>query len=77
MKVRTFLAFAYSRKTMERVFDPVLADMQEEWQRAMVTGAEWKASWVRVRGHYTLAKTAGLQSVVALAKQAAGLWKAL
>lgn len=76
LRLRRILEFLVSRKTMERVFEPALADMQSEWLDAIVADRPWKARWVRVRGYYAIAKAAGLQSVVGLVKQAVRLWKA-
>ena len=75
-RLRGILGFVYSKKTMLQVFDPILADMQAEWQEALVAHVIWKARWVRVRGYYSLAKAASLYSLVGLLKQAVGLWKA-
>ena len=42
----------YPPKTAERVFDQTIADMQLEWQEAMINDQKWLARWVRVRGAY-------------------------
>jgi hypothetical protein len=76
VRLRAILEFVYSRKTMSRVFDPALADMQAEWGEAMVADARWKARWVRIRGYYSVARAASLNSLVGIVKQAIGLWKA-
>lgn len=75
-RLRGVLAFVYSRKTMARVFEPTLADMQTEWQDAMVANRIWKARWVRVRGYASLANAAGAHSLVGLVKQVVSFWKA-
>ncbi len=69
--------FFYSRKTVERVFEPLLADMREEYQIALAEKRVWKARWVRISYYWAFAKAIGLQSLVSTAKQIFSLWKLL
>lgn len=41
--------FLFSKKTYERVFLPVVADMQKEYLEALSEGDEWRASFIRLR----------------------------
>lgn len=75
VRLRGVLDFIYSRRTMERVFEPALADMQAEWLDAVVAGRQWKARWVRFRGYASLGNAIGLHSAMRLLKQAVKLWR--
>ena len=56
----------YSKKTAEKVFDQIIADMQVEWQEAMVNNKEWLARWVQVRGVLTICITVCVHAVATL-----------
>jgi hypothetical protein len=71
---RGLLRFLCSRKTMERVFEPVLADMQMEWSEATFNREFWRAHWVITRGHFQLLEHIGAQSIVSLFTT---VWKAI
>ena len=64
--LRDMLHFIYPPKTAERVFDQIIADMQLEWQEAMVKDQPWLARWVRVRGVLTVFLTAAVHVVATL-----------
>lgn len=64
--LRDMLHFIYPPKTAERVFDPILADMQLEWQEAMLHEKTWLARWVRIRGVVTIFLTAAVYAVATL-----------
>ena len=64
--LRDLLHFIYPPKTAERVFDQIIADMQLEWQAAMVKDQPWLARWVRVRGVLTVFLTAAVHVVATL-----------
>ena len=64
--LRGMLHFIYPPKTVERVFDQIIADMQLEWQEAMIHEKKWLARWVRVRGVLTVLLTAVVHVVATL-----------
>jgi len=61
---RSVIDFFYSPKTVARVFDPILADMQAEWVEAIARGRHYKASWIRLRGYWEIARAAGFHSLL-------------
>jgi hypothetical protein len=61
---RKVIEFFYSRKTVERVFLPVLADMQTEWVEAEAEKQRWRARWIRLRGYWHLLQHLGLHSII-------------
>ena len=64
--LRDILHFIYPPKIAERVFDQIIADMQLEWQEAMIHEKKWLARWVRVRGILTVFLTAAVHVVATL-----------
>ena len=64
--LRNVLHVIYSPKTAERIFDQIIADMQLEWQEAMIHEKKWLARWVRVRGVLTVLLTAVVHVVATL-----------
>jgi len=53
-RLRGLATLAYSKRTRERVFDQILADMQEEWMEAMVADRIHLARWIKIRGYASL-----------------------
>ena len=64
--LRDMLHVIYPPKTAERVFDQIIADMQLEWQEAMIHEKKWLGRWVRVRGVVTVFLTAAVYAVATL-----------
>lgn len=64
--LRDMLHFIYPTKIAERIFDQIIADMQLEWQEAMIHEKKWLACWVRVRGVLTVFLTAAVHVVATL-----------
>ena len=64
--LRNVLHVIYPPKTVERIFDQIIADMQLEWQEAMVHDQKWLARWVGVRGVLTVLLTAVVHVVATL-----------
>jgi hypothetical protein len=56
--------FLFSQKTLERVVNPVIADLQVEYCEALAANRHVKAAWVRLRGYWNLFKAIGLYSIV-------------
>lgn len=65
-RLRAILHTIYPRKTAERVFDQTIADMQLEWQEAIIHGKKGLARWVQVRGVLTVFLTASVHVVATL-----------
>lgn len=55
-RLRAFAARLCSQRTMDRLIDPVLADLQAEYRDARAEGRIWKSRWVRVAGYFSLLK---------------------
>ena len=65
-RLREILHTIYPRKTAERVFDQAIADMQLEWQEAIIHEKKWLARWVQVRGVLTVFLAAAVHLVATL-----------
>jgi Lipopolysaccharide export system permease LptF/LptG len=55
-RLRAFAARLCSPRTMERLIDPVIGDLQAEYREAQQRGAAWKARRVRLAGLVAFAK---------------------
>ena len=64
--LRNVLHVIYPPKTVERIFDQIIADMQLEWQEAMIHENKLLARWVRARGVLTVLLTAVVHVVATL-----------
>ena len=64
--------FLCSPKTLDRVVNPILSDMQVEYCEALAAGRDAKANWVRMRGYWAFFKALGLYSLL---KTAADIWR--
>jgi hypothetical protein len=64
--------FFCSPKTMERVVQPILSDLESEYCMALAEGRIWKARWICVRGYISFWKGVGMHT---LAKNLVQLWK--
>jgi hypothetical protein len=49
--------------TMERLIDPVLADLQCEHHEAIRCGWRWRSRWIRLRGYAAFWRAIGLHAV--------------
>ena len=55
-RLRRIAARWCSVKTMERLVDPALADLQLEYESAVISGRKWKRRWVWSAGHLAFLK---------------------
>jgi lipopolysaccharide export system permease LptF/LptG-like protein len=55
-RLRAIAARVCNAKTMERLIDPVVADLQTEYVEANRHGRLWKSRWVRVAGYTAFLK---------------------
>src|SRR5712691_1469759 len=62
-RLRRFFAGRCSPRVLERVVDPIVADMQYEWQQAMARGDRRAALFVRLRGYAGFGRAVLLQSM--------------
>lgn len=60
----TISEFVFSKKTLERVVNPIIADMQAEYCEALAAKRPYKAAWIRVSYCWSFAKALGLYSVL-------------
>jgi hypothetical protein len=68
----TISEFLFSKKTLEEIVNPTIADLQMEYCEALAARRPYKAAWVRVRGYWSFAKAIGLYGIV---KAAYELWR--
>jgi hypothetical protein len=56
VRLRTFAARWFDARTMELFIDPVLADVQAEYEEARAKGQRCRARWIWIVGHIALAR---------------------
>jgi hypothetical protein len=59
-RLRTLAARMLDQRTMERVIDPLLADLQLEYADASRRGRVWRSRWTLLAGHVVFLKTVAL-----------------
>jgi hypothetical protein len=59
-RLRALAARILDLRTMERVIDPLLADLQMEYADANRRGCVWKRRWTLIAGHVVFLKTVAL-----------------
>jgi hypothetical protein len=55
-RLREIAARCCGARTMERLIDPVLADLQAEYSNAAQRGRVWRSRWIRIAGYTALLK---------------------
>ena len=50
-------------RTMDRVVDPIVADLQTEHDDAVRAGRRWRAAWIRISGYSAFWKAVGLHAM--------------
>jgi hypothetical protein len=58
VRLRAFAARWFDAAAMERFIDPLLADLQAEYEEAIGRGRIWRARWIWMAGHIGLVKVA-------------------
>lgn len=71
--LRTAAARVCSTRTLERLVDPIVGDMQIEHAEAMRAGRRWRAARIRAGGYAACWKALGLHAIDALPR---ALWQA-
>ncbi|HEV7689770.1 MAG TPA: GcrA family cell cycle regulator [Hyphomonadaceae bacterium] len=67
--------FIYPKRMFERIFEPTISDMREEFYQALSEGKVWKAKYIVVRGHVAVFNAAGLQVPVSLLRLIGAIWR--
>jgi hypothetical protein len=67
MRIRAALTYLCSKRTMQSVVEPLLADMQAEWLDAMAANRHVLALAIRLRGYLSLAQNLGLKGLIRFA----------
>jgi hypothetical protein len=57
-------SFFYSAKNQKEIFEPILADWQEEYFEALFKKEIWKARWINVRYTYTFLAAMWMKSPI-------------
>src|SRR5687768_9792238 len=55
-RLRTIVARLCGARTMARLVDPTLADLQAEYEDAVGRGRKWEGRWVLMLGHLALVR---------------------
>ena len=72
MLLQRIALFAFSRRTVELVVKPKIADMQQEYFDALAQGDTWHARWIHVRETCAVCLSLGLFNLLRLV---ADVWR--
>ncbi len=75
MYISIILGFLFSKKMKERVFDPMLSDMQEEYFEALDKELKWKVHWIYIRGIASILVALISQLSISIVKIFIEIWK--
>jgi hypothetical protein len=75
--LRAIADFVYSRKTVEHVFKPMIADLEYEYIEALAAGRPLKARWVHIRGIFAFWMTAAVHASTSTVVQAISIGRFL
>lgn len=64
----SFVDFFYSSRTVETIFQPLVADWRNEYFEALMKQRKWKARWISIRYRYSLIQVIGLEIVSVIIK---------
>ncbi|GEP00540.1 hypothetical protein [Methylobacterium haplocladii] len=73
--LKSALSFLYTKKSFERVFEPIIEDMRFEHCEALRSGDVKKARWTHVRGVIGIFATMVIHAASSGGKMAVKLWK--
>jgi hypothetical protein len=68
--------FVYSKKTYERVFEPIISDMRLEYNEALAGREHWHARWIHVRCSIAFCIAIMAKHWVSVAKLIQRIWTA-
>lgn len=71
-RVRAIVEYFVSKRTMQSIVEPVLADVQREWLDAVAADRYVLAFAIRVRGYLSLAQNLGLSGLIRFAVELCG-----
>lgn len=74
-KIISVIKFIYSRKTIERIFTPILSDWLEEYFKALHEKAHWKARWINMRYRLTFLGTMLAHAVSTVGRKVRNIWQ--
>jgi hypothetical protein len=60
LRLRAVCLRIYSERTMRRLIDPAVADLQAEYADARLSGSRWRARWALCAGYVAMAKILGI-----------------
>ncbi|HKO94602.1 MAG TPA: hypothetical protein VJU61_25785 [Polyangiaceae bacterium] len=69
--------FTFSRRTCQRFFHPIVAEMRDEINADLQEGRLWRARWVSVRGHGELALAVIAYCTCFFVKRLSTIWKVI
>lgn len=75
-RLRSLASRLCSRSTMERVIDPLIADMQCEDEQASQSGRQWGRRWLLVQGYLAFWRVLALHVPVAWTRRVMREWAA-
>ena len=70
--LRTVAARVCAQSTIERLVDPIFADIQTEHDEAVWAGRRGRAAWVRITGYAVFWKAVGLHALQSAARSRVG-----
>lgn len=73
--INNILKFIYSKKSYDRIFMQVIADMREEHAEALSNNNNIKACWIVFREHWSILMTVGAHGGISIVKKIVNLWK--
>jgi hypothetical protein len=75
-RLRSFASRVCSRSTMDRLIDPVIADMQCEHEQASRGGQRWRRRWILLEGYLAFWRVLALHVPLVWTKRAMREWAA-
>jgi len=76
MRLNAIAGLVFSMKTYERVFQPTIVDMQNEYVEAIAQDKKWNARFVRLRGYLSFFAAVLTQLPVYWSRLIVRIWKA-
>ena len=76
-KMLSLVEFFCSKKTYSKVFEPIIADLHEEYFEALDKRRHWKMRWIRIRYTWAFFSAIGLNISLSTIKKIVDLWKVI
>jgi hypothetical protein len=74
-RLRVFAEFCFSRRTYERVLEPILRDLFDEYCEALNDHRPWKARWVQTLGYWSFWSAVLAQMPISMVKMVYKIWQ--